>query len=283
MGLLDGLGFAWNAGGLRVALALGGPLYEGEALAGTLTVTGGAVPVDVRGFDVRFTGSYTSRDSEGHESTHTDNLLHVPLRQPGTVAPGATYTLPFHALIPMGTGLKSRYEWYSVSASVDVPGARDPSSSHKVAYAPVRPIAALRDAFVTRYGWSALLPYRETRHGTPWIKLKFRPPQAQRHLFDGLAVWAQPVSPALAQGAPVVAHARLAAAPPTPFAFADGTRCALALECELNRQSTGLAGLWKEANGLDLAYDRQIAADLDTALERIAAMLAHYAQLGPVR
>jgi hypothetical protein len=136
----------------------------------------------------------------------------------------------------------------------------------------------LRRALIEQLGWGEPMLCYDLANGQRWLSMAFgAPPPAYARVIDSVLVRAQPVDVGYGHSiAPPGASA-------SPFFTRAGAPCALALECVIDRDGQGVAGLLKEMAGKDKLGDRYVARDVESAVARVRGFIDHAARSGPVR
>ncbi|MFO0561294.1 MAG: sporulation protein [Polyangiales bacterium] len=283
MSLLESLEYLWNAGGFGVAIQIDEPLYEDALTSGALALVGGTQIAHVGGVRLDYVGVWYERDENNNEIERAQTLDSFSMPLDLTIQPKQLVTIPFQRALETRHSFSKQYHHLALTALVSITGARDAAVTRSIRHRPIEPIETLRHALVERLHWSAFVNKHKTGE-TTWYVLSDAPvPEHMRKTIDAYWIVVTPVAVEHGHSMMSPAHQREAAAQGTPFAFRDGTRCAIAIECHVDRDGAGWSGLKKEWAGEDKAQDRYVAIDVESALSRIAAFVEYVHSLGPVR
>ncbi len=283
MSVLDSLKFAWNGAGFGVSILLDEPLYEDAPVTGKVVLKGGGQPAHVSDLSLEYVGVWYERDENNAEVERWAKLDQFGVPLDVTLAPEQTLALPFQRSFDSAIALTNEYHHMSLHAVVGLTGARDPSATVTVRYFPIEPVATLCRALRERLGWTASLT-KYHRDGTPWYIIAAGGVPAHMHeTIDSYWVVVTPVAAEHGHSQFSAAHLREAQPTLTPFVDRAGRRCAIAVECYVDREGKGFSGLRQEWASKDKMLDRYVALDVETALARAQAFIEHVHSLGPVR
>jgi sporulation-control protein spo0M len=283
MSLLDTLQYVFDAGGFGVAIRLDEPLYEDQSTSGAVVLRAGSLVAHVDGVRVDHVGVWSTRDENRRQREHSRTLdtFELPCRM--ALHPSQTFELPFQRALATRHSFENTYDRVELRATVRLAGTLDASVKRRIVHRPIEPIETLRQALRTQLQWPGGVS-KLSRDGVDWYVLDGPTiPERMRDTIDRCWLHATPVAPEHGHSIATAAHVREAAPPTTPFALRSGQRCAIALECHVDRDGAGWSGLKKELTGQDKAEDRYVALDVESALARVQGFIEHVHALGPVR
>jgi hypothetical protein len=280
---LDDIARAFNISGLEVELAFDGPPDEDLPTHGRVVLTATRGVVQVVGLTLEYLGVREEPQENGSTEEHFTNLdtLARPLSLP--VAPGSPQVIPFVRDFATGYAFNKYYHRLELRATADVPNSGNPVAVSGMGFRPIPPIQQLRDALESKLHMQTSVGKRGTPAGPCYTLDLHGIPARMRDTIDTLSLDVYVTDIAHAQPLVSASHPREAAPVTTLFRRRDGRPCALAIESRVDRDGAGLSGLKKEIFGEDKATDRHVAADVESAVARIAGFLEYVHTLGPVR
>jgi sporulation-control protein spo0M len=270
--------FALWASGFSVEVLLDEPVFEDQPVTGRVRLRCGEQPATVTGVTLTYRGGWTTEDDDGREHDHFKRFDSFSAMTGGALEPGQQVELPFSRAFDLRSAFDPAYEWVELMAEVDVPGAQNPAGRRPFSVCPPPPLDALRRALIEQLGWGQPTLRYDLANGQRWLSMAFAAvPGAHARTIDALLVRAQPVD--VGYGHSIVTPGASA----SPFFSRAGAPCAIALECVIDRDGQGVAGLFEEMAGKDKLGDRYVARDVETAVARVRGFIDHAARLGPIR
>lgn len=187
MSILSRLGASVGIGNLSVKVMAPARICIGDALQGTVVITGGRVDQTAQGIWVGIRLAWETTDEDNHSKIHHTVVLKRPYDFATVVAPGQSHQISFNFNVPSSLELARKDYWHQVFAEVDVASAVDVTGTAFIQVFPARPLGELLQAVADHLRWSfAGADTKSAPEGC--LRAIFLPPDSMTNRFDKLVL-----------------------------------------------------------------------------------------------